>query len=213
MARPPTPVPPARAPAPRVDSGAPLDLSALMDEGLAEAMEAAAAAEPEPLMLDASALSVLEDGADVLEPSTLPGDDAAPDPSPFDAPEALSGSALRALDPELQMPPREDEIPLMEGFEGTRLDEGTSRPTRRSSEGPRQPKTASDFSYQACPSCQAPQPQPSPSYCEACGTRLKKPGAKKEAAGAVRGKRCSECGYRNREDAFSCTNCGQHLKS
>src|SRR5262245_19203043 len=148
-----------------------------------------------------------------LEPDALIEQDA-PVELPMDAlimeespdPIMLDESALLA-DPQ-PVEQREEAIALMDGFEATGLEERTLRP-KREGEARKKPARA-DFVFSACPSCGTPQPDPAPAFCEACGQRMR--AKKKDGAGdAARTKRCGECGYKNIEEASSCTNCGMRI--
>lgn len=112
---------------------------------------------------------------------------------------------------------QEDAIELLDGFEATGLEERAARPKR---EGEARKKALRpEFVFTSCPSCGTQQPDPAPAFCEACGQRMrakKKEGAaavpaKVRASDASRSKRCGECGYKNYEDASSCTNCGMRI--
>jgi hypothetical protein len=206
-----------RSPPPRANSTGSIEVDRELEAYLAELSPGAADTDgAQPMMLDDSALSAVgHDDQDLLDSVTDPGD-SMPEPLSASAlqaidPEPLSDSALRTLDPEPEPEPQE-EIPLLDGFEATRLDADLDRSRGRERA---QPAPSREFSYQTCPQCNAPQPQPSPPFCESCGQRLKRPGGKSGARAAddARVKRCGECGIRNREDASNCSNCGSRLRT
>lgn len=167
--------------APVVEEEAPLEL------GLDDLLEA-------PAELPMDALMVAEDGAE--------------DPTP---PPELDPYDLAALDdPFGENVPAQEDIPLLEGFESTVIEERAQRPKPEQRIG--QGKVKTEFVITACASCGTPQPDPAPAFCETCGQRQRK-APKKEDPNAARTKRCGECGYRNREDKSACTNCGMRLPS
>jgi hypothetical protein len=184
--------------------------------------------EPEPEALDLSDLMAEEASAPLLDPAVLSelGTEESSYSEPVDPvrhlddPQPLDPSALAALDTPESLPadalsvsdPPQDDIPLMEGFENTRLDPSLDRPRNRDRSADRSGKRgAAEFSYASCPSCGAEQPQPAPVFCESCGQRLKR--MSKKGDGGDADKRCGECGFRNKSEASSCTNCGSRLKS
>jgi hypothetical protein len=133
-----------------------------------------------------------------------------PDPDILDAetfPQDRDTIAGPAREVDARRPP--DDPPLVEGFEKTRLDDSFDR-RRKKKEGEAEDISLMlAFSYSTCPVCNAEQPQPSPAFCDACGNRLKRP-AKKGTA-ETNARRCIECGFRNRMEESSCTNCGSKL--
>ncbi|MCK6545998.1 zinc ribbon domain-containing protein, partial [Myxococcota bacterium] len=177
-----------------LDPGDALDPDAILDPG--EALDPDALADVDPEALYAEALG---------EPARPAPRAAAPRAAPVDT-SIYGGSVDEAPI---------DDTPLMEGFENTRLDDEVAV-GRRKRKGAPEPAAASGvsstFAFQACPSCQAPQPDPNPSFCEACGTRLKKL-SKKATEAELGAKRCIECGYRNKAEHTNCGNCGTRLRS
>lgn len=162
----------------------------------------------EPVALDADAL-VVESEA---EPALLTEDSLIEAPTE-ESPIRSFARELPGLDLEGDGAgaAQVEDVPPMEGLETTYAE---PRPSRRGrSEKRRRARNKAeptDFVMSACPSCGETQPQPAPSFCEACGTRLRKPGAKRAFAGEA-SKRCGECGLTNRQEAVNCTNCGTRI--
>jgi hypothetical protein len=168
--------------------------------------------EPEPAPLEEGALLELSlDDLSFEAPTGRHGIDAEEPPTADDLP------MLEPIDPLDRIEPIEDfrpiepfeTVPLLEGLEATHFEDRPRRPKREGEERARLKPAGPEFAFEACPSCQAPQPNPAPAFCEACGVRLRKPG--KKGAGDAATKRCGECGFKNHPHSSLCTNCGMRL--
>jgi hypothetical protein len=109
---------------------------------------------------------------------------------------------------ELEHSELSEPVPLVEGFEGTMIEE-RARPRRKDAAKPK--KESAPFVHRVCPSCAATVPEPNPTFCEACGYKLVS--KRKTAAAEEATKRCGDCGTKNAPDRGICRNCGSRLPS